>query len=389
MKILSSARIIMISIGALFLLLWGAESVHAADTVSTAAPPVEYINGTVLDVKPLAEFAGRLHVQAGAQGDIATVKLTSGAEEGTEVLSLIRQSTIPGVASIHPSPGDRVIMIKSQIAGHTQYDVADYQRINYVYALIGLFILALLAVGRMTGLKCILVIAFALLIILKWMIPAVIENRIAIIPATFAVSISIAVHYPLSLSAAGILKHGVLYWALFGGVAIAGLLGKISIVLMHLSGLYTDETMMLHATYLPNLNFQDILFAGLILGALGAVMDVAISIASAQYEIHQTKPGLSFSHLFASGLHVGKDILGTDSYTLILAYLGGFLPLILLFASQSGLTLTQIGNMGLIASEVVRALAGSIGLICTIPVTAAITSFFLTAFRKPAVISNS
>lgn len=388
MKILSSARIIMISIGALFLLLWGAESVHAADTVSTAAPPVEYINGTVLDVKPLAEFAGRLHVQAGAQGDIATVKLTSGAGEGTEVLSLIRQSTIPGVASIHPSPGDRVIMIKSQIAGHTQYDVADYQRINYVYALIGLFILALLAVGRMTGLKCILVIAFALLIILKWMIPAVIENRIAIIPATFAVSISIAVITLITVSGWNPKTWGAVLGA-FGGVAIAGLLGKISIVLMHLSGLYTDETMMLHATYLPNLNFQDILFAGLILGALGAVMDVAISIASAQYEIHQTKPGLSFSHLFASGLHVGKDILGTDSYTLILAYLGGFLPLILLFASQSGLTLTQIGNMGLIASEVVRALAGSIGLICTIPVTAAITSFFLTAFRKPAVISNS
>ena len=106
---------------------------------------------------------------------------------------------------------------------------------------------------------------FALLIILKWMIPAVIENRIAIIPATFAVSISIAVITLITVSGWNPKTWGAVLGA-FGGVAIAGLLGKISIVLMHLSGLYTDETMMLHATYLPNLNFQDILFAGLILG---------------------------------------------------------------------------------------------------------------------------
>ena len=86
----------------------------------------------------------------------------------------------------------------------------------------------------MTGLKCILVIAFALLIILKWMIPAVIENRIAIIPATFAVSISIAVITLITVSGWNPKTWGAVLGA-FGGVAIAGLLGKISIVLMHLS----------------------------------------------------------------------------------------------------------------------------------------------------------
>jgi len=153
-------------------------------------------------------------------------------------------------------------------------------------------------------------------------------------------------------------------------VLVAGGIAFFVGSLASLTGLGDEEAQML--MYIPqqvNFDFKGILFAGIIIGALGAVMDVGMSIASSMREVEAAKPEITTKDLIRSGMNVGRDIMGTMSNTLILAYTGGSLQLMLLFMAHD-FSLTEVINWDMIASEVVRALAGSIGLIFTIPLTA-------------------
>ena len=116
------------------------------------------------------------------------------------------------------------------------------------------------------------------------------------------------------------------------------------------------------------IDYQGLLFAGIMIGALGAVMDVAMSISSAMWEIISVSPDISKKQLIKSGMNIGRDIIGSMSNTLILAYVSTSIPVLLLFILFSN-GFTEIINLELLASEVLRAVAGSIGLICTIPIT--------------------
>lgn len=124
-------------------------------------------------------------------------------------------------------------------------------------------------------------------------------------------------------------------------------------------------------------DFRGLLFAGIIIGALGAVMDVSMSISSAMDEIKQVSPGLPRRALIQSGMNVGSDLMGTMSNTLILAYTSGSLPMLLLFFAYDT-PLIKIVNLEFIATEIVRALAGSLGLIMAIPITAVAGGYILT-----------
>ena len=136
--------------------------------------------------------------------------------------------------------------------------------------------------------------------------------------------------------------------------------------------------------YIPQgiqFEFKDLLFAGIILGALGAVMDVSVSIASAIEEIYKANRKLSQKELFLSGMNIGKDMMGTMSNTLILAYTGSSIPLLLLFMAYET-SIVKIINLDIIATEIVRSLSGSIGLILTIPITAAVSAFLAKRERS-------
>ena len=130
-----------------------------------------------------------------------------------------------------------------------------------------------------------------------------------------------------------------------------------------------------------SVDLRGLLFSGILIGALGAIMDVSISIASSIEEIHNANPTLHFSDLFFRGMNVGKDIMGTMSNTLILAYTGGSLPLIFMYMSYKT-SIIKIFNLELIATEIIRALVGSIGLILAIPFTALYSSFLITIHKK-------
>jgi len=158
------------------------------------------------------------------------------------------------------------------------------------------------------------------------------------------------------------------------GVTIAGLLAWIVGNMMHMSGMSSEESRILLYSMDMKIDFQGLLFASILIGALGAIMDVGMSIASAIDEVRKVHPEANLKNLFQAGMNVGRDVMGTMSNTLILAYTGSALPLLLLLIANN-ISLAKIINSEMIAVEILRALAGSIGLVLCIPITAIVSAF--------------
>jgi uncharacterized membrane protein len=340
--------------------------------------PIDYINGVVLSVQPLEIPANK---NMGVSGkNLITIQLTSGAEAGKEVQS-INYTTNQPLFDINPSPGDKIILAVNETQNVKQYHVADYNRLFPMYILVAVFILSLLLLGKKIGVKTLFVICFSVILILKGMIPLILSYHWNFILATMLICAVIATVTQITISGWNAKTWGAIIGTV-GGVVIAGILAAISISWMHLTGLDSEEAMMLKVTTLSFMNFQEVLFAGIILGSLGAVMDVTISIASTQFEIKKSCPHYGFTEIFKSGINVGRDVMGTMANTLILAYTGSSLPLIFLITSQENVSLVRVMNLNIVATEITRALTGSIGLICSIPLTAAITALLLSRIDK-------
>ncbi|HWR07487.1 YibE/F family protein [Sporomusa sp.] len=343
---------------------------HAAPA---AAQAVEYEKGTVVFVGPLDQSMQKQYQMA--KGELVSIQLTSGPETG-KVVDTFNFVSEHSAYEIKVKPGDKVVVAVTHDLGKTSYYVSDFDRFDYVYVLGGLFVLALVVFGGLIGAKSVLVIAFSVLLIFKFFIGQVLVHQYSLTLLTLAVAAVIAMATQLVIS--GLSKKTLAaVLGTIGGVAIAGLLSMLAIKLMHLTGLDSEEAMLLKASTLSNIDFQGVLFAGMVFGALGAVMDVTISIASAVYEVKCVHPAISFKELVQAGMNVGRDIMGTMSNTLILAYAGSSLPLMLLIASQQNAPMLKILNLNLIVTEFARALTGSIGLICAIPLTAIIAAMLL------------
>jgi uncharacterized membrane protein len=155
------------------------------------------------------------------------------------------------------------------------------------------------------------------------------------------------------------------------GVVIAGIVASLVIHHAPLTGLSSEEAQILRGSMIiagqKPAFYRGLLAAGMLIGALGVIMDVAISIASSVSEMSQVHKELNAAQLYKSGMNIGRDIMGTMTNTLILAYTGGALPLLLLI---SQIPSNKLLNLDLVATEVVSALSGSLGLILTIPLTA-------------------
>lgn len=246
--------------------------------------------------------------------------------------------------------------------------VAEIVRDRFLLYLAIAFVLLMVIVGRLKGLKSIISLAITCTAIVYILLPMILNGHN---PIFISVLVCVGVIIITLLMVSGF--NSKTYAAIIGtagGVIIAGVIALIMGYLTNLTGLGDEESQML--MYIPQnikFDFRGLLFSGIIIGAMGAAMDVGISIASSVNEIAAANPGIKTGSLIRSGMNVGRDIMGTMSNTLILAYAGGSMHLMLLLMAYN-VSFGEIINRELIASEVVRALAGSIGLIVTIPLTA-------------------
>lgn len=311
-----------------------------------------------------------------AASQYVTVEILDRPYKG-QVLKVLHETSGNPAYDINIFVGDKVLLLLDLEddgtikAGY----ISDYSRDGYLLALAIIFGICLLIIGKSKGLKAILTLILTVFAVIMILLPGIIKGYD---PVWITVLIAVAVTAITLFAISGINKKT--FAALIGatgGVIMAGICASTVITLARLNGLSDEEAQMLQ--YLPqeiNFNFQGLLFAGMIIGALGAIMDVGISIASAVQEVHEANPKLNRWQLFRAGLNVGRDVIGTMSNTLILAYTGGSLPLLLLIVAYDQPWISVI-NLEIISIEVVRALSGSIGLTLAIPLTAFVAAYFL------------
>ena len=154
-----------------------------------------------------------------------------------------------------------------------------------------------------------------------------------------------------------------------GGLTVSGVLTIIMDKVLTLTGYVDEDSIYLSLLSTENpINLNAIIFAGILIGALGAVMDVAMSISSSLWEVRDKSKSLSFGSLFKSGMNIGRDIMGTMANTLILAYIGSSLSIVLLLSAYAT-SLMYLLNMEMITVEILQALVGSFGILLTLPLT--------------------
>jgi len=267
--------------------------------------------------------------------------------------------------------GDKLLIRATEDNGKIEtVKIQEKVRDSQVYLIVGLFVALLLIIGGIKGLKTLVSLVIAVAMIFFGYIPLIIKGVNPIL-ASLGISIPVVIITLIIISG----KNIKTFVAIIGtslGVIISGILAFIFGNFAHLTGLADDSSISL--AYIPqfrNLDYKGILFGTILIGAIGAIMDVAISIASALYEINDLDKNISKKNMIISGMNIGKDMMGSMSNTLILAYVGTTLHLIILFIVYR-IRFTEIINLDSIATEIIRAMAGSIGLIITIPVTVVI-----------------
>lgn len=306
---------------------------------------------------------------------VLKIKVLTGTYKGEEFI-IENDSSGNKAFDIIVSEGDKVILGIEEIPDEApEIYITNFVRDTYInYILIG-FALLLIIIGKLKGVKSIITLTITIFVILKVMLPLFLKGYN---PILVTVACAIFIIITTFFIIAGISTKSIsAIVGTAGGVLIAGTIAYIIGSSANLTGLSSEEAGML--IYIPQnieFNFQGLLFAGIIIGALGAVMDVAMSVASTMYEIREVNPEIDYLTLMKSGMNVGRDIMGTMSNTLILAYTGSSIPLLLLFMAYEA-SMIDILNMDLIATEIVRSLIGSIGLILTIPITSLTTGFIV------------
>lgn len=244
--------------------------------------------------------------------------------------------------------------------------VQDVIRQNNIIAMLVVFLLSILLIGRKQGVKAILGLAVTVLAVYFVMINSIYKGYS---PILMSILTSIGVIAVVFCIISGVNKKALTAAiGTSGGVILAGVVASIFGVLSKLSGGQEDAVMLSMNSGNIIFNFRELLFAGIVIASLGACMDVGMSIASSLDELKQKKPTITGKELFKSGMNIGGDVIGTMTNTLILAYVGGALNIILLFMC-SNMSIIEIINKEAIASDIISALAGSMGVIYTIPIT--------------------
>ncbi|MBB5175086.1 YibE/F family protein [Texcoconibacillus texcoconensis] len=254
-------------------------------------------------------------------------------------------------------------------------EIEDHTR-DFPTMLLTVILVALLIVfGGIQGLKSIFTLAFTLFLIFIFMIPRLFDGYSPVYLALITGSIVAIVTF---IVISGLSKKTIAATVgTIGGLVSAAVISVFFSEFMRLTGYHSvNEQNLVAISPDGSFDLKGILLAGIIIGAIGAIMDVAISIASAMEEIRKSNPRIRNGALLKSGMNVGKDIMGTMANTLILAYVGASLPLLMtLYGYES--TISQVIHMEFLAVEILRTVTGSIGLILSIPITALVAAMFI------------
>ncbi len=267
---------------------------------------------------------------------------------------------------------DKVLLSGYVQNGEKFYYFGDFIRITPLLWLLVIFCVLVVVFSKMQGLKTVVSLGFTCLSVFFVLIPAILNGHniylwsILVCVFMTVMTLCLISGYNVKSLCAGI--------GCICGVLCSGLITLIMDKFLNMTGLIEEESIYLVQLYPDNpINLKAIIFAMIIVGAVGAVMDVSMSISSSLYELRIKSPEIKPNALMKSGFTIGRDMMGTMANTLVLAYIGSSLTSVLLLVAYNA-DIQQVINRELIVAEILQALAGSMGMLLTLPLTSAVCS---------------
>jgi uncharacterized membrane protein len=306
---------------------------------------------------------------------VATIEVTTGKDKGREFTEIVQPD-----APRQLEQGQEVVVAYAPDAPRDlQYSVTDVNRMFPITLLAAIFALAVVAVGRMRGVFALIALAASFVLLTFFILPAILEGSNPLLVAVVGASaiMLVALYLCHGLSA----RTSVAVLGTLISLLLIGLLGSVFIDWAKLTGNTDDYTGLIHGLY-PDIDMSGLLLAGVIIGSLGVLDDVTVTQTSAVWELHAANPAMGVRGLYRAGIRIGRDHIASVVNTLVLAYAGAALPLLLLFTIAESSVGTVI-NSELVAEEVVRTLVGSIGLVASVPLTTVLAALVVSADRPP------
>ncbi|MEV8532302.1 YibE/F family protein [Streptomyces sp. NPDC051211] len=303
----------------------------------------------------------------------ATVEIGTGPDKGRTFVEIVQ----PGAPRQLEHGQGVVVAYAPDAPRDLQYSVIDVNRKLPMALLAGIFAIAVVAVGRLRGLFALIALAVSFGILTLFILPAILQGSNPLVVAVVGASaiMLIALYMCHGLTA----RTSVAVLGTLVSLLLIGLLGSLFIDWAFLSGNTDDNTGLIHGLY-PDIDMSGLLLAGVIIGSLGVLDDVTVTQTSAVWELHQADPSMGPRALYRAGIRIGRDHIASVVNTLVLAYAGAALPLLLLFSIANS-SMGTVANSELVAEEIVRTLVGSIGLVASVPVTTALAALVVSADR--------
>ncbi|MFJ9039821.1 YibE/F family protein [Streptomyces sp. NPDC102406] len=351
--------------------------VEKVDCASVSAPGTAP-SGDASQAAPSAGSSAER--QASGTCGKASIRIDTGKDEGRTFTEVVQPDSPRQLRE-----GQKVIVAYAPDAPkNLQYSVTDVNRKFPMALLAGIFALAVVVVGRLRGVMALVALAVSFLVLTLFILPAILQGSNPLVVAVIGASaiMLIALYMCHGLTA----RTSVAVLGTLVSLLLIGLLGSLFIGWAALTGNTDDSTGLIHGLY-PHIDMSGLLLAGVIIGSLGVLDDVTVTQTSAVWELHEANPLMGWRGLYRAGIRIGRDHIASVVNTLVLAYAGAALPLLLLFSIAQS-SVTDVANSELVAEEIVRTLVGSIGLVAAVPVTTALAALVVSADRpsghKPA-----
>jgi uncharacterized membrane protein len=296
----------------------------------------------------------------------ASVRLTSGPNAGNRfVIDALSTPVTP-----FPQSGSIVLSFDPQAEPGQQYAFADVERTRPLLLLALVFAAFVVALGRWTGLRALFGLGLSLLVVVAFVLPALLAGSDALLVALVG---SAAVMFAVLYLAHGVkVQTSIAVLGTLASLLLTVLLAELFVRLTALTGLGSDETSLISAT-VGTIDLRGLLLAGIVIGSLGVLDDVTVTQSSAVWELHLANPAASARELYRAGIRIGRDHIASTVNTLVLAYVGASLPLLVVY-SLADSALADVLTSEVVAQEVVRTLVGSIGLVAAVPLTTALAA---------------
>ncbi|MEG1800906.1 MAG: YibE/F family protein, partial [Oscillospiraceae bacterium] len=300
-----------------------------------------------------------------------TAKFLNGYKKGEEVRVVQRIDSMYAIELRHVKAGDKIIVYANPDESiDVKYMFAEFYRVDFLIFLAAAFCVLLVVFGKSKGVNTLISLVFTVISIFYVFIPAVLNNGNiyfwSICTCVFIILMTL-------LIVSGFTRKSLAAMSgCFSGVCVSGALVLIFDHFVHMTGLVNEDSMYLLLLNDENpISIKAVIFAAIIIGAIGAIMDVSMSISASLAELKEQVGHMSGAQITKSGLVIGRDIMGTMANTLILAYIGSSLSVTLLLVAYNSSVLLLF-NTEMIIVELLQAIAGSFGILLTIPLTSVI-----------------